>query len=237
MAKLLAFLLGFAAGAVSIWMWEAGAPVVQTQPAPVASPITVTTALPAIAPSSSIPSPELPPLQPPPAPSASAAVVPAPSSSEPPVLVTDLDRLRERGLLPPIAGVNVRAIRDSFEEMHGGHRHEAIDILSPRGTPVVAVDDGRVSKLFTSKQGGLTVYQFDRKGEYCYYYAHLDRYAEGLSEGASLERGDRVGYVGTTGNAPSGTPHLHFTIFRLGPERRWWEGVAVNPYPLWAPMP
>lgn len=131
----------------------------------------------------------------------------------------------------------MRAIRDSFEEMHGGHRHEAIDILSPRGTPVVAVDDGPVSKLFTSKQGGLTVYQFDPRGEYCYYYAHLDRYAEGLTEGAQLKRGDRVGYVGTTGNAPPDTPHLHFTIFRLGPEKRWWEGVAVNPYSLWAPAP
>lgn len=223
MARLLAFLLGFAAGAVSIWIWarggarpEAGAPVVQTQPAPVASPITVTT--------------------PPPSPSAGASALPSPAS-EPPVLVSDLERLRQRGLLPPIAGLNVRAIRDTFEEMHGGHRHEAIDILSPRGTPVVAVDDGPVGKLFTSKQGGLTVYQFDPKGEYCYYYAHLDRYAEGLSDGAALKRGDRVGYVGTTGNAPSDTPHLHFTIFRLGPERRWWEGVAVNPFPLWAPTP
>jgi murein DD-endopeptidase MepM/ murein hydrolase activator NlpD len=252
LAKFFAFVLGCVAGAAGAWLWSRGssssepaAPVVQLQPAPAASPITGTTPPPLLAVSpAALPSTELPPLEPSPSPSSAASALPSPApsvagspASEPPVLVSDLERLRQRGLLPPIAGLNVRSIRDTFEEMHGGHKHEAIDILSPRGTPVVAVDDGPVSKLFTSKQGGLTVYQFDPEGGYCYYYAHLDRYAEGLGEGTQLQRGDRVGYVGTTGNAPPNTPHLHFTIFRLGPEKRWWEGVAVNPYPLWAPAP
>ena len=98
---------------------------------------------------------------------------------------------------------------------------------------MLAVDDGPVEKLFTSKLGGLTVYQFDPQGEYCYYYAHLDRYATALVPGKVLRRGDVIGYVGTTGNAPPDTPHLHFTIFRLGSEKRWWEGTAINAYPLW----
>jgi murein DD-endopeptidase MepM/ murein hydrolase activator NlpD len=87
-----------------------------------------------------------------------------------------------------------------------------------------------VVKLFTSRQGGLTVYQFDRDEEYCYYYAHLDRYREGLQEGQTLRRGDLVGYVGTSGNAPKETPHLHFAIFKLGPEKRWWHGTPINPF-------
>jgi len=136
-------------------------------------------------------------------------------------------------LLLPVAGAHARDLKDNFDETRGGtRRHEAIDILAPRGTAVLAAVDGPVAKLFTSQQGGLTVYQFDRAGEYCYYYAHLDRYAPGLAEGASLRRGDRVGDVGTTGNAPKDTPHLHFAIFRLGAAKRWWEGQPVNPFPL-----
>jgi murein DD-endopeptidase MepM/ murein hydrolase activator NlpD len=131
----------------------------------------------------------------------------------------------------PIDGVSPEELQDSFEETRGGSRkHEALDIQAPRGTPVRATDDGRVVKLFTSRQGGLTVYQFDRDEEYCYYYAHLDRYREGLQEGQTLRRGDLVGYVGTSGNAPKETPHLHFAIFKLGPEKRWWHGTPINPF-------
>ena len=115
---------------------------------------------------------------------------------------------------------------------HGGRPHEAIDILAPRGTPVLAAANGRVVKLFTSQQGGLTVYQFDPTVTWAYYYAHLDRYAPGLAEGMTLSRGDRVGDVGSTGNASPEAPHLHFAIFRLGPEKQWWKGQPVNPYPL-----
>lgn len=138
--------------------------------------------------------------------------------------------LASRPLIVPVARVAPSALTDMFDEARGGRRHEAIDILAPRGTKVFAADDGTVAKLFTSKPGGLTVYQFDPQGRLAYYYAHLARYAEGLKEGMTLRRGDLVGYVGTSGNAGN-TPHLHFAVFRLGPERRWWEGDPVNPYP------
>ena len=126
--------------------------------------------------------------------------------------------LEGKTLVMPVAGAKTMDLRDNFEEPRGSRVHQAIDILAPRGTPVVAADEGRVTKLFTSKQGGLTVYQFDRDDTHSYYYAHLDRYADGLKEGAYLRPGDPVGYVGTTGNAPPDTPHLHFAIFELGPE-------------------
>ncbi|HEY0883866.1 MAG TPA: M23 family metallopeptidase, partial [Ramlibacter sp.] len=138
--------------------------------------------------------------------------------------------LAARPLIVPVAGVAPSALTDMFDEARGGRRHEAIDILAPTGTKVFAVDDGTVAKLFTSRPGGLTVYQFDPQGRLAYYYAHLDRYAKGLKEGMALRRGDLVGYVGTSGNAGN-TPHLHFAVFRLGPERRWWEGDPINPYP------
>jgi murein DD-endopeptidase MepM/ murein hydrolase activator NlpD len=144
----------------------------------------------------------------------------------------EMQSLAARRLLIPVEGVDRAQLRDNFEETRGGHRHDALDIMAARGTPVHAVDTGRIAKLFDSKAGGLTVYQFDRDDKYAYYYAHLDRYAEGLKEGAMLARGDLVGYVGTTGNAPPNAPHLHFTIFRLGADRKWWQGVALNPYPF-----
>src|ERR1035438_4477059 len=134
-------------------------------------------------------------------------------------------------MIPPIRGLALANLRDSFEEVHSGVPHEAIDILEPRGTPVLAVVSGSISKLFLSKPGGNTIYQFDEMGVYCYYYAHLDRYAEGLREGMQVKSGDVIGFVGSTGNADSRAPHLHFAIFELGPERLWWQGKAVDPYP------
>jgi murein DD-endopeptidase MepM/ murein hydrolase activator NlpD len=110
------------------------------------------------------------------------------------------------------------------------HPHEATDIMRPRGTPVYAVDDGVIQKLFASKAGGNTIYQFGHDEVYCYYYAHLDRYVDGISEGMRVKRGDVIGYVGSTGNASAAAPHLHFAIFLLGPEKRWWQGKAINPY-------
>jgi murein DD-endopeptidase MepM/ murein hydrolase activator NlpD len=142
------------------------------------------------------------------------------------------DSAPPRPMMIPVAGVDRSAMRDMFNEVRGNHRHEAIDILAPRGTPVIAADDGVVRKLFTSGAGGLTVYEFDPDQRYCYYYAHLDGYAPGLHEGQLLHRGDVLGYVGTTGNASKDTPHLHFALIRLDPDRRWWKGTAVNPYPL-----
>ena len=135
-------------------------------------------------------------------------------------------------LAMPIAGVDPEKLVSTFSEMHNGHPHEALDIMAPRGTPVHAVDEGEVVKLFTSKQGGLTVYQFNDARELCYYYAHLDHYAEDLKEGLRLKLGDVLGYVGSTGNASPDAPHLHFAVFELGPEKEWWKGTAIDPLPL-----
>jgi peptidoglycan LD-endopeptidase LytH len=169
-----------------------------------------------------------------PAASAPQAAGPLVVVDAPPVDAADLDRLRSRALALPVDGLKAGELRDNFSEARGGHPHEALDILAPRGTRVLAVDDGRVAKLFNSVRGGLTVYQFDPTQTFCYYYAHLQGYAPGLAEGTYLSRGSLVGYVGTTGNAPRDTPHLHFTVFRLGPEKRWWEGTPINPFPVWA---
>ena len=131
----------------------------------------------------------------------------------------------------PISGLKLTDLKDTFYEVHNGHRHEAIDILAPRGTPVFAVVSGTIRKLFLSKAGGLTIYEVDDMGVYCYYYAHLDRYEEELREGMRVERGRVIGFVGSTGNADPRTPHLHLAIFLLGPEQKWWKGTPVDPYP------
>lgn len=141
-----------------------------------------------------------------------------------------IDLLRARSLAIPVMGVQPAALAPSFEQARGSRRHEALDIMAPRGTPVQAVEDGSIAKLFTSEAGGLTVYQFDPTRSVAYYYAHLDRYADKLSEGDAVYRGQLLGFVGSTGNAEQDAPHLHFAIFRLGPEQRWWEGEAVDPY-------
>lgn len=149
------------------------------------------------------------------------------------VMASSRGSAASRRLAIPVAGVEAAALRSSFDEARGGgdRRHEAIDILAPRGTAVVAALDGRIVKLFTSAAGGLTIYQFDPEERYCYYYAHLDAYAPNLTEGQVVRQGDVIGSVGTTGNAPADTPHLHFAIFRLGPEKRWWEGEPIDPFP------
>jgi murein DD-endopeptidase MepM/ murein hydrolase activator NlpD len=138
--------------------------------------------------------------------------------------------LLDRRLIIPVEGIHVADLRNNFYEGRVGHPHEALDIMASRGTPVLAADAGRVEKLFLSKPGGLTVYQFDESRTYCYYYAHLDHYAPGLREGTFLRKGEVLGYVGSTGNASPDAPHLHFTIFKLGPEKRWWEGAPIDPY-------
>ena len=130
----------------------------------------------------------------------------------------------------PIEGLKRAAIHDSFNETHNGHRHEAVDIMEPRGTPVEAVVTGTIQKLFVSKDGGNTMYEFDEERARCYYYAHLDRYAAGIREGMRVHRGDVIAYVGSTGNADPRAPHLHFAIFELGPKREWWKGTPVDPY-------
>lgn len=133
----------------------------------------------------------------------------------------------------PVQGVSADHLTDTFMDARSqGRSHEAIDIMAAAGTPVLAVTDGHIEKLFTSERGGLTVYQFEPSGHYAYYYAHLQGYAPGLKEKQLIKRGDVIGYVGSTGNASPQAPHLHFAIFELGPKRRWWEGKALNPYPI-----
>jgi peptidoglycan LD-endopeptidase LytH len=169
------------------------------------------------------------------APPAAAKPEPAPVATTGAIASGDVSRtLRERQLMMPVDGVQPEDLHDTFSEMRGGgsRSHEALDIMAPRGTPVRAVEDGVIQKLFTSDAGGLTIYQFDPTETFSYYYAHLDRYADALHEGQQIRKGDLIGYVGSTGNAPPDAPHLHFAIFRLTPEKQWWKGGAINPYPL-----
>lgn len=136
-------------------------------------------------------------------------------------------------LLMPVLGIEPRELQDTYTQARsGGRTHNAIDIRAPRGTAVLAAVDGTIRKLFTSRAGGLTIYEFDQKAERCYYYAHLDHYAAGIYEGLFVKAGTVIGYVGTTGNAPPDTPHLHFAVEVLPPTKEWWKGVPVNPYPL-----
>jgi murein DD-endopeptidase MepM/ murein hydrolase activator NlpD len=141
-----------------------------------------------------------------------------------------VDELREKELIIPVEGVRESALRDTFFDSRDGRLHEALDIMAPRHTPVRAVEDGRVVRLFTSRAGGLTVYMFDPSEQFCYYYAHLDRYAPGLKEGQTVSQGSVIGYVGSTGNASATAPHLHFAVFRLTPEKAWWKGEPINPF-------
>jgi peptidoglycan LD-endopeptidase LytH len=135
-------------------------------------------------------------------------------------------------LIVPVAGADVSKVSDTFEKTRGGRRHEAVDIMAPRGTPVLAAGDGTIVKLFLSRAGGNTIYQFDPTRTWCYYYAHLDRYAAGIQEGMAVRRGQTIAYAGSTGDAAAEAPHLHFAIFLLGPEGHWWQGTPINPYPI-----
>ena len=145
--------------------------------------------------------------------------------------VDALADLRARALTLPVKGIDPEDLQDTFDDKRGeGRRHEAIDILASRNTPVLAVEDGTIARLFTSKAGGLTVYQFDPSSNYAYYYAHLERYASGLTDGDRIKRGQVLGYVGTSGNAPPDTPHLHFAIFKLTDKKQWWQGTPIDPF-------
>jgi murein DD-endopeptidase MepM/ murein hydrolase activator NlpD len=161
---------------------------------------------------------------------------PAPTSGRTGIIPPSAPEARElasRHLAIPVDGVSPeKLVRTYHDARSGGREHEALDILAPRNTPIVAVEDGTVAKLFVSKAGGNTIYQFDPSREYAYYYAHLERYADGLKDGDALHRGQVIGYVGTSGNAPKDTPHLHFAVFRLTADKHWWEGTPVDPYDI-----
>lgn len=222
-----AFALGFAAGIVvlaaglyfsgSLRLPFRGAqrPFTTTVSAAPAPPI-IATAPPNLNPA---------PISPPPFPLPVASPHPNPVQGE--AARTDPNRP-----IVPVGGISPDQLRDSFHDKRDGRTHDAIDIPAARGTPVVAAVEGNVVKLFHSKAGGITVYQFDDPQSFCYYYAHLDRYAPGLKEGTLLRQGQVLGYVGTTGNAPPNAPHLHFEVHELGPDKAWWKGTALDPLPL-----
>jgi len=145
----------------------------------------------------------------------------------------DLNYIAARNLLIPAANVTASQLRDTYDQARSeGRQHDAIDIIAPQGTPVVATADGTVLKLFLSDKGGVTLYELDPSERYVYYYAHLMRYAEGVTEGKQLRRGDVIAYVGDTGNAGAGNYHLHFAISKISSPRQWSGGDPINPYPL-----
>lgn len=141
-------------------------------------------------------------------------------------------------LLIPVEGVRASELHDTFKASRSeGRVHDAIDIPAPRGTPVLAATDGRIVKLFQSVPGGTTIYQLGTDNRTIYYYAHLDRYADGIQEGHFARRGEVIAYVGDTGNAGAGNYHLHFSISIVSDPKRYWEGTNINPYPLLSGKP
>lgn len=214
---LLAGFAGFALGAATVLLivWLYGAGDLPPAGAPEPGPVAVQSAEP---PAGTPPLPEDAPAPLPGSPS------PVPSGNLP----EDLGR---RDLVVPVQGVQPGELLNTFDDSRSAGRvHEAIDIIAPRNTPVVAVEGGKIAKLFTSDLGGLTIYQFDPTETYSYYYAHLERYAPGIQEGAQVAPGQVIGYVGTTGNAGADNPHLHFAVFKLNEKKNWWEGEPVNPF-------
>jgi peptidoglycan LD-endopeptidase LytH len=138
----------------------------------------------------------------------------------------------------PVPSVATARLDDSFNAPRGGgRRHHAIDILAPKGSPVLSVEDGRVLRLTRTASGGISLYASNLGDEFVYYYAHLDGYHPSIYAGRPLMRGDTIGYVGTTGNAPKDVPHLHFQVMRMPADRKFWNGEPINPYPLLRPGP
>ena len=225
MKWLMTFLLGVLVGASGLFLWlreipDDPAPVVAAAPpaAPVAAPATPPASGDVV--QTDLAEADLP-LRPSSAQSTANAPAPADAVAAP------------GKLLVPVQGVKSASLTDTFDQPRGNQRHhEALDIMAAKGTPVLAAADGKVEKLFQSKPGGTTLYQFDPSGRYAYYYAHLDRYADGIKEGMDLKRGDVLGYVGVTGNSDPNAPHLHFSVVELTPEKQWWKGTPLNPYPL-----
>lgn len=137
------------------------------------------------------------------------------------------------GFIIPVQGIKATQLTDTFNEARSeGRSHNAIDIMAPRGAAVLAATNGKIVKLLTSERGGITIYQLSTDEKLIMYYAHLEKYAEGLAEGRSLRQGEKIGYVGDTGNAGAGNYHLHFALWNVTDPKRYWDGVDINPYPL-----
>lgn len=139
--------------------------------------------------------------------------------------------LAAKALIIPVEGVDPSRVRDSYTAARGGRTHDAVDIMAPRGTPVIAADAGTIFRLRQNEAGGITIYQLDPEERFIYYYAHLDRYEKGLVEGMAIKQGDVLGFVGTTGNAPKDTPHLHFQVMLYRGRGQYWGGEPINPHP------
>ena len=136
-------------------------------------------------------------------------------------------------LVIPVAGVREAELRDSYGAgRSGARRHKGVDIFAADGTPVLAASAGVIVSRTTSALGGVSLYQRDADGRTVYYYAHLQRYRAGLKEGDLVRAGDVIAYVGHSGNAPAGNPHLHFAVYTVSDPNRWWRGRDLNPYPL-----
>ncbi|MES2497317.1 MAG: M23 family metallopeptidase [Pseudomonadota bacterium] len=159
---------------------------------------------------------------------APAAVVEAPRITASAVPTGSTGRL-----VVPVAGIRAEQLADTFDDARGeGRVHDAIDIMAPRGTPVIAAAEGTVEKLFDSELGGRTIYIRRTGGQWIDYYAHLESYAPGLAEGQRIAQGEVIGSVGSTGDASPEAPHLHYAVNAMAPGEGWWQGKAVNPYPL-----
>lgn len=145
--------------------------------------------------------------------------------------MTDAEYLVARHLVVPVAGADMTKVEDTFLEARDGARvHHAIDILAPRGTPILSADDGKILRMSTNTLGGISMYTVDASNRIVYYYAHMDHYNDAMSPGRVISRGDTLGYVGTTGNAPKDTPHLHFQIMRWPADGKYWNGEPIDPY-------
>ena len=153
----------------------------------------------------------------------------------PPVEIAQQVVVGPAGLALPVVGIRASQLTDTFDDARSqGRRHDAIDIMAPEGSPVIAAADGTIEKLFNSVRGGITVYERSPDGKWEYYYAHLSAYAPGLHEGQQVKRGQVIARVGHTGDASAAGPHLHFAINTMGGGERWWQGTPINPYPLLA---
>ena len=174
-----------------------------------------------------LPAVDLPPTSP------VAIGTPLPPEPEPTPSPEETNFVGQVNLIIPVAGVRPDQLIDTFDEARSeGRVHDAIDIMAPAETPVLAAADGKIIKLFNSERGGTTIYQLNTNGDLVFYYAHLSHYADGLVEGNTVKQGQVIAYVGDTGNAGAGNYHLHFSIATVTDPKRYWEGTNINPYPL-----
>jgi peptidoglycan LD-endopeptidase LytH len=163
-----------------------------------------------------------------------ATATPSPASTQPPPGAAPPPSLLDPGkLIIPVAGIQAENLRDTFNEARSeGRTHNAIDIMAERGTSVLAAADGEIIRLYSSDRGGNSIYQWSSDKKFVFYYAHLDRFADGITAGHEVRQGEVIAYVGDTGNAVKGSYHLHFSIWAVTDQKRYWDGVNINPYPI-----